>query len=142
MYDFLKFFNLRFYAWGWLINSRNRLSIYGDMVVYDYVFCIVFTCYVSDTHKQMYRNIDLIRYPCRLWRAHQTQSNKLHNLFSYKDKKMHTCQDVQLCTCIYYTDMFRSLLRPSSGCRTIRIQAIRYWFHKMHEKNLPRIVSK
>jgi hypothetical protein len=37
--------------------------------------------------------------------------------------------------------MFRSLLWPSSWCRTVRIQTIRFWLHKMCETNLLRFVS-
>jgi hypothetical protein len=54
---------------------------------------------------------------------------------------MHTCDYVQLYTFIYYTDMFRSLLCPSSGYRTVRIQVIRLWLDKMRGKNLTRFVS-
>jgi ABC-type sugar transport system permease subunit len=50
-------------------------------------------------------------------------------------------QDVQLYRFIYYIDMFRSLLWPSSGCRPVMIQAIHKWLHKMLETNLPRFVS-
>ena len=37
--------------------------------------------------------------------------------------------------------MFRSLLWPSSGCRTVGIQVICYWLHKTHEKNLAKFLS-
>ena len=46
------------------------------------------------------------------------------NLFYCMSANMHHCEDVQLYSFIYYTDMFRSLLWPSSRCRTVRTRAI------------------
>ena len=48
-----------------------------------------------------------------------------HTVRKMNVQKLHTCEDAQLCSFIYYTDVFRSLLRPSSGCPTVRIQAVR-----------------
>jgi hypothetical protein len=47
-----------------------------------------------------------------------------YSYFLKETKKMHACEDVQLYSFIYYTDMFRSLLWPSLGCRTARMQVI------------------
>lgn len=61
--------------------------------------------------------------------------------FLAETKKIHRCKDVQLYSFIPYTDMYRSLSWPPSGCRTIGIKAIHLWFHKMREKNLLRFLS-
>ena len=46
------------------------------------------------------------------------------SLFCYRNQHVHTCQVVQLCSFIHYTDMIRSLLCPTSGCHTVTIKEI------------------
>jgi hypothetical protein len=50
---------------------------------------------------------------------------RLPNLsFSCRNHQMHNCEYIQLYSCIYYIGMFRPLLCPSLGCRTVNVQAI------------------
>ena len=53
------------------------------------------------------------------------RSEKFHVPYtSFRNQQINTCEDIQLYIFIHHTDMFRSFLWPSSGCRTVRIQAI------------------
>ena len=63
------------------------------------------------------------------------------NLFSSINQQMPTCEDVQLYLFIHYTDMFRLLLWSFSGCRTVMVQKILQWLHKINDQIISRFFS-
>jgi hypothetical protein len=85
--------------------------------------CVVFEGWINPNYMYMFR----------LYRAVNTLPLILcvprralrWTYFLVETKRMHSCEDVQLYSFIYHTYMFRLLLWPSSGCRTVRIQAVR-----------------